>query len=128
MMGGVSSHAAVLAAPGWVPTATAGRVDRRHWLVWALGSGWGSGWAAAASQASMGTHVQDLNQATRAEIEAVRGVGVELADRILVARERGHFSDWSDLRLRVKGVTRRALLGFMEAGFHIRNHMPADQK
>ena len=76
----------------------------------------------------MGAAVQDLNQATRAEIEAVRGVGVELADRMLKARETGHFVDWADLRQRVKGVSRRALVGFREAGFHIRNLEPDDQK
>ncbi len=61
----------------------------------------------------------DLNQATRAEIEAVRGVGVELADRIIAARAQGPLQDWDDLRRRVKGVSRRALSGFAEAQFEI---------
>jgi competence protein ComEA len=66
----------------------------------------------------------DLNQATRAEIEAVRGVGVELTDRLLAARERGPFQDWGEARKRVKGLGKRALMGFAEAGFHIRNQPP----
>jgi competence protein ComEA len=66
----------------------------------------------------------DLNQATRAEIEAVRGVGVELTDRLLAAREQGPFQDWGEARKRVKGLGKRALMGFAEAGFHIRNQPP----
>ncbi|NBT10300.1 MAG: hypothetical protein EBT24_04770 [Betaproteobacteria bacterium] len=68
----------------------------------------------------------DLNQATRAEIEAVRAVGVELTERLLRARSTSPFSDWQDLRKRVKGVSRRALEGFAEAGFHIRGKGPSD--
>lgn len=67
---------------------------------------------------------QDLNQATRAEIEAARGVGVELTERLLQARALSHFQDWADLRRRVKGVSRRALEGFAEAGFQIRGQPP----
>lgn len=66
----------------------------------------------------------DLNTATRAEIEAVRGVGVELAERVLRARSLGRFEDWADLRRRVKGVNRRALVGWAEAGFHIAGQPP----
>jgi len=63
-------------------------------------------------------------QATRAEIEAVRGVGVELTERLLQARAQGHFVDWADLRRRVKGLSRRAMEGFAEAGFRIRGQAP----
>lgn len=67
---------------------------------------------------------QDLNQATRAEIEAARGVGVELTERLLQVRALSHFQDWADLRRRVKGVSRRALEGFAEVGFQIRGQPP----
>lgn len=66
----------------------------------------------------------DLNQATRAEIESVRAVGVELTERLLQARQQAPFSDWQDLRRRVKGVSRKALQGFAEAGFEIRGQPP----
>lgn len=78
----------------------------------------------ALSVAMVVTTRMDLNQATRAEIEAVRGVGVELTDRLLAARERGPFQDWGEARKRVKGLGKRALMGFAEAGFHIRNQPP----
>lgn len=66
----------------------------------------------------------DLNQATRAEIEAARGVGVELTERLLQARAQGPFKDWIDLRRRVKGIGRKALQGMAEAHFHL-NGQPA---
>jgi len=54
----------------------------------------------------------------------VRGVGVELTERLLQARAHGHFRDWAELRSRVKGVSRRALQGFAEAGFQIQGQQP----
>ena len=46
----------------------------------------------------------DVNRANRAQLEAVRGVGTELAERILVARQQGSFEDWADLIARVPGL------------------------
>ena len=69
----------------------------------------------------------DLNQATRAEIESARGVGVELAERVLQARRGAPFADWQDVRRRVKGVSRRALEGLAESGFHIAGQVPASR-
>ena len=66
----------------------------------------------------------DLNDATRAEVEAVRGVGVELAERLLAARASGRFLDWRDAQRRTKGLGKRALAGFSEAGFHIGGQAP----
>jgi hypothetical protein len=76
-------------------------------------------WSAAPAMAAI-----DLNQATRAEIESVRAVGVELTERLLQARSAGPFVDWQDLRQRVKGVSRKALEGFAEAGFQIKGQAP----
>ena len=84
-------------------------------------------WAAPSVMGATLTPAVDLNQATRAEIEAVRGVGVELTDRLLQARAEGPFRDWQDLRRRVKGVGRRVLTGMSEARFHIKGQPPADQ-
>lgn len=47
----------------------------------------------------------EINQADRAQLEQLNGVGVALAERILVERERaGPFRDWSDFERRVKGI------------------------
>lgn len=66
----------------------------------------------------------DLNRATRAEIESARGVGVEMADRILEARAQRPFEDWTDFRRRVKRVTARTLAGLDEAGFTLASKPP----
>lgn len=75
----------------------------------------------SATMAIAGTspHQPDLNEASRAEIESLRGVGVELADRILTARRAAPFADVHDLKRRVKGVSRQALRGLLEAGMTV---------
>jgi competence protein ComEA len=46
----------------------------------------------------------DVNKATQAELEAVKGIGPSMATRILDARKASAFKDWSDFTDRVKGV------------------------
>jgi competence protein ComEA len=46
----------------------------------------------------------DVNKASQAELEAVKGIGPGMATRILGARQSGSFSNWGDLQSRVKGV------------------------
>lgn len=46
----------------------------------------------------------DVNTATQAELEAVRGVGTTLSSRVLAEREKAKFKDWTDLIQRVRGV------------------------
>jgi competence protein ComEA len=47
---------------------------------------------------------QDINTATRAELEQLNGVGVTMADRILDERARAPFKSWDDFERRVKGM------------------------
>ena len=46
----------------------------------------------------------DVNKASQAELEGVKGIGPSMSGRILDARKSGSFKDWSDLQTRVKGV------------------------
>jgi len=46
----------------------------------------------------------DINRASQAELERLRGVGPHLSARILAARDQTLFSDWDDLRRRVAGL------------------------
>ena len=46
----------------------------------------------------------DVNKASQAELEAVKGIGPNMATRILEARKAGSFNNWADLQGRVKGV------------------------
>lgn len=45
----------------------------------------------------------EVNRASQAELETLRGVGPQLSARILQAREDRPFNDWEDLRRRVAG-------------------------
>ena len=46
----------------------------------------------------------DVNQASRAELESVKGIGPALSGKILAARDEARFKDWSDLVDRVGGL------------------------
>ncbi len=46
----------------------------------------------------------DVNQATQAQLESVRGVGPAMSQRILDERRAGPFKDWTDLITRVRGI------------------------
>ncbi len=46
----------------------------------------------------------DANQASRADLETVKGIGPGLSAKILEARKAGAFKSWSDLVDRVGGI------------------------
>lgn len=46
----------------------------------------------------------DANQASAAELEAVKGIGPALSGKILSARQQGSFKSWDDLVERVSGM------------------------
>ncbi len=46
----------------------------------------------------------DINKASKAELESIKGIGPVIADRILEERKKGPFKDWADLDARVKGI------------------------
>ena len=46
----------------------------------------------------------DVNKATQAELEAVKGIGPVISAKILDERKKGAFKDWNDMVDRVKGV------------------------
>lgn len=48
--------------------------------------------------------VVDVNKASQAELESIKGIGPSMSAKILDARKTGSFKDWSDLQSRVKGV------------------------
>ncbi|GAA6119639.1 helix-hairpin-helix domain-containing protein [Acidovorax sp. FG27] len=55
-------------------------------------------WAAAALAAV------DVNRATEAQLDAVKGIGPAMSGRILAERKKAPFKDWQDLVERVKGI------------------------
>ena len=46
----------------------------------------------------------DANQASRADLETVKGIGPGLSGKIVEARKAGGFKNWSDMVDRVSGV------------------------
>ena len=46
----------------------------------------------------------DVNKASQAELESIKGIGPSMSTKIMDARKAGSFKDWADLQGRVKGV------------------------
>ena len=46
----------------------------------------------------------DVNKASQAELESIKGVGPAMSTRILDERKKGGFKDWNDFVTRVHGV------------------------
>ena len=46
----------------------------------------------------------DVNKATAAELDGIKGVGPAISTKILDERKKGNFKDWNDFVERVKGV------------------------
>ncbi len=61
----------------------------------------------------------DINKATQAELEAVKGIGPGISAKILDERKKGSFKDWTDLVDRVKGVGEGNAAKFSAAGLTV---------
>lgn len=61
----------------------------------------------------------DVNKASQAELEAVRGVGPALATRIMSERQKAPFKDWSDMIQRVRGVGPGSAARLSQAGLTV---------
>ncbi len=46
----------------------------------------------------------DVNKATAADLDGVKGIGPGISAKILEERKKGNFKDWNDLVERVKGI------------------------
>lgn len=69
---------------------------------------------AFAAQASV-----DVNKASQAELETVKGIGPGLSGKILDARKAGAFKDWNDLVERVGGIGPGNATKFSQAGLTV---------
>lgn len=61
----------------------------------------------------------DANQATLAELDAVKGIGPELSQRILAQRNKAIFLDWPDLIGRVHGLGNASAAKFSANGLTV---------
>lgn len=72
-------------------------------------------WAAAGAHAG----AVDVNKATQAELETVKGIGPAMSAKILAARKSGEFKDWDDLVGRVSGMGPGNARRMSEAGLRV---------
>lgn len=70
--------------------------------------------ASLAAQASV-----DVNKASQADLETLRGIGPSLSAKILEARKAGEFRHWNDLVDRVQGVGPASAAKLSQAGLTV---------
>ncbi len=78
---------------------------------------WAGALACLLAAASIGA--TEINQATEAELDSVKGLGPASTARILQAREQAPFKDWADFLRRVKGFKTNAAERLSEAGLTV---------
>jgi len=61
----------------------------------------------------------EINQATEAELDGVKGLGPSSTARILAARKQGAFKDWDDVMRRVSGVRAASAAKLSAAGLTV---------
>ena len=61
----------------------------------------------------------DVNQATEAQLDGIKGLGPSSTARILKAREQGPFKDWPDLMTRVQGIRSKTAANLSAAGLTV---------
>jgi competence protein ComEA len=61
----------------------------------------------------------EVNQASQADLETVKGIGPGLSTKIIDARKTGPFKDWTDMVERVSGVGPGNAARFSQAGLTV---------
>lgn len=61
----------------------------------------------------------DVNKATAADLDSVKGIGPAIAGKIIDERKNGNFKDWNDLITRVKGIGETNAAKLSEGGLTV---------
>jgi competence protein ComEA len=69
--------------------------------------------------AAFATTPVDINKATLAELEAVKGIGPVAAQKFVDERKKGTFKDWSDVMQRMKGIKEARAARLSQAGLTV---------
>ncbi len=75
--------------------------------------------AIALLSATLAIAAVDVNKATEAELDSVKGIGPGTSRMILQERKKGGFKDWDDFISRVKGVGAARASNLSEAGLTV---------
>ncbi len=63
----------------------------------------------------------DINQASEAELDSVKGIGPGTSGQILAERKKGPFKDWNDVIVRVHGIGVAKAAKFSAEGVTVNN-------
>jgi competence protein ComEA len=61
----------------------------------------------------------DVNKASLAELEAVKGIGPVAAAKLVDERKKGAFKDWADVMQRMRGIKEARAARLSEAGLTV---------
>lgn len=61
----------------------------------------------------------DVNKASAAELDAIKGIGPSISAKILEERKNGQFKDWADLIGRVSGIGEKTAAKFSAEGLTV---------
>lgn len=62
----------------------------------------------------------DVNKATEAQLDGVKGIGPVMSKRILDERKKGEFKNWEDLIARVTGIGESNAAKYSEGGLTVK--------
>lgn len=65
------------------------------------------------------TRAMDINLASEADLDSLHGVGPATTQRVLAVRQQRPFTDWDDLRARVKGLRAPTARKWSEQGLTV---------
>ncbi|MEY3447374.1 MAG: hypothetical protein RIR45_2129 [Pseudomonadota bacterium] len=75
--------------------------------------------ALALSCASWAFAALEVNQATEADLDSIKGIGPAMSTKILAARKQGEFTGWADFIARVKGMAHSNAAKFSAQGLTV---------
>ena len=61
----------------------------------------------------------DVNKASAAELDSIKGIGPSISTKILDERKKGNFKDWNDFVVRVKGIGKGNAAKFSAEGMTV---------
>jgi len=61
----------------------------------------------------------DVNKASVAELDGIKGIGPATSTKIMAERKKGNFKDWNDFITRVSGVGEKNAAAFSAGGLTV---------